>query len=244
MTGPIRINLLPAGMRRPARPSPLAALPWKRIGTVAGGLALFITLFLFIGNMQRSRALARLMREWEELLPQRRQFQELQAALEAIRIREQAVLKLKAPQARWAPRMDLLSEMLVSSLWFQGMVLQMSREPQIKRFLTEEFSDLVPNLDQIYPEAGSDAVPADPNAPQDPNAPAEALWQPRLWLRGAALVKGGSEGAPVRRFIERLKQNAAFSEWFSGLELQDVGHEERGAYEVSEFILVLYPTGL
>lgn len=241
---PIRINLLPPGVGRPLSISPLAQLPWKKIALAAGGLMAVVTLFLTAGNLRQSRALARLTREWESLAPERLRLQELQVALDALRIRESAVEKLKTPEARWAPRLNLLSDSIVSNLWFQGMIFRASRSSEIKKFLMEEYADLLPGLDQMIPEEPEAQAPEqDPSTAPQPEAP----WPPRLWLRGSALVlakEGAAQGAPVRRFIQRLKEQPEFAKWFGGLELKDVGHEQRGQYEVSDFILILYPTGV
>ncbi len=252
----IRVNLLPPGVGRQDRAAQLAALPWKEIGTGAGGLLVLVTVGFLLANGLQRRAFDRLNAEWERLQPERVQLDQLRASLDTMRNRQRAIQTLKAEEGKWAPRMELFIDALTANLWFKGLQFKVSRSTETAKFLSDEFRDLIPGIGEMMREQEQMEGPMEAEPSQTPAAPtmnpdgtpARAApppppWQPRLTLRGSALVSGQADEAPVRRFIHRLKGHPEFSRWFSGLELKDVGHEEQGPYEVSEFILILYPTG-
>lgn len=58
-------------------------------------------------------------------------------------------------------------------------------------------------------------------------------------LEGSAL--GGGTGAPVSRFLMRLKEHPDFSRWFRELTLGGLEHQEIKGEEVVEFTLFLAP---
>lgn len=253
----IRVNLLPPEVaRKTAAVARLAALPWKEIGIGAGALLGLISIGFLLANGLQRRTFNRLNAEWEGLQPERAQLDQLRASLEAMRNRQRAIQTLKAQEGKWAPRMELFIDTLTANLWFAGIQFKMTRSSETGKFLADEFRDLVPGIEEMMRAQEEMEGPAEtdpsqaapptmnPDGTPAPPPPPAPVWQPRLILRGSALVSGQADEAPVRRFIHRLKEHPEFSRWFSGLELKDVGHEEHGAYEVSEFVLILYPTGI
>lgn len=230
----IRLNLLPPGVG--AKASPFAALPWRPIGIGLLSLLVVYSGWIFFKGRNLSGRLVRLTAESESLQPQRARLDQTQAALQALKNRDAALKVLKSPEEQWAPRLNLLSDCIVSDLWFSGLMFRVTRSTEIATFLNEEFKNTGGGYDFSLPE---ETAAVNPNG--TPAAPAEA-WRPQLLLRGFALVTG-KEGSPVSRFLERLKGSPAFSQWFNGVELKDVAHSQVGQQEISEFSILLYPTG-
>lgn len=121
----IRINLLPPEVRRP-EPFSLRGLGrpafrrWIGLGIAASSV------LLPAANHLQTRALAQWKKQWQQQEPRRVRWQETRKALEALR--EQAALSkaCRAAQAHWAPRLNLLSDALVSHLWFTSVELTTS----------------------------------------------------------------------------------------------------------------------
>ena len=63
-------------------------------------------------------------------------------------------------------------------------------------------------------------------------------------LKGSALVGAGGDGkAQVTKFLQHLKEQPAFQEWFRDVELESVEHRYIQNEEVVDFVLLLAPTG-
>lgn len=231
----IKINLLPPGTRSAAGRAMLAGLPWKKIGIGTAGLLVLYTGWVTVASARQSGRAARLSLEWEVIQPERIKLEEHQAALQALQNREAVLSRMKAPEGQWAPRLNFLSDVVVADLWFSALVLSGSSSAEVQSMLPEELKALsLPGL--TAPEQSSEQMDASgmPLAPD---------WKPRLVLVGSALVTGKGEGAPVSRFLEKLKSHPDFSKWFTGVELKDVWHRPVGSEEVSDFVILLYPTG-
>lgn len=230
----IRLNLLPPGMGPKASAFHLPPLPWRRIGVGAAvGLALYSGL-IFFQSRSLSGQVARLTVEWESLQSQQSGIDQTRAALNALQNRQTVLKSLKSTESRWAPRMNLLSDCIVSDLWFSGFLFRTTESAEISAFLKKEYPNAdLPDLEQMTgQELNPDGTPVTP--PEE--------WRPQVLLRGFSLVTT-KEGSPVSRFLERLKGHPQFTQWFAGVELRDVGHEQVGQQEISEFAILLYPTG-
>lgn len=114
----ILINLMPPELR-PAAGFHLEQLPWRRIAFSGAGIALLITIGLPAGNLLRSRGLKRLQSQWERMQPDREKLASLQESLRGLKQRAEALQGVKAQQARWAPRLALLSDALIPQVWFR-----------------------------------------------------------------------------------------------------------------------------
>lgn len=113
----IKINVLPPAARQAAAHAQLTAIPWRRIGLVTvGGLALY-SVGVWGWNQAQARAVSRLTDEWNALQPDRARVEQVHAALMTARGRAAALKALKHPDGQWAPRLNLLSDALVSGLW-------------------------------------------------------------------------------------------------------------------------------
>lgn len=204
----ITINLLPPAVRRSAAHRSLAALPWRPVGGGALGLLVVYSAWLLIGNHLQHRTLARLTAEWATLAPQQGTVERTRARLEAAQRRAAALQALKGPQARWAPRLNVLSDSLVAGLWFTGVQYGM-------------------------PPEGSEGQPPDPSLPTTP----------RLWVTGSAIVLAEGEDAPVKRLLQRVQSHPEFAQWFHSIELKGVEHRRLGQESISDFALMLVPSG-
>lgn len=229
----IRINLLPPGTRKAGAKIAWASWPWKKIGMGAAGLLVLYTGWLLIASGRRSAQAARLSAEWELIQPERTQWQERQAALQALQNREAVLARLKAPEGQWATRLNFLSDAAVANLWFSALILSTSASAEAQSMLPEGLRHL--NL------PGLTSPESDPA--QTEGGAGSEFREPRLVLAGSALVTGKGEGAPVSRFLQKLKEHPDFSRWFTRVELKDVWHRPVGSEEVSDFVILLYPTG-
>ncbi len=243
----IKVNLLPQGFRRAGGPAlSIEQLPWKKIGLGVVGLLIFISGLLLAGNAVQSKALARLTAEMERLGPEKVRVGQTEAVLRSLQSRAAAITVLKNPERVWAPRLNLFSDSLVSDLWFTYLIFLTGPQSETGDFLSKEFQELglpdfkLPSILTPEPQPPAGAAPAGsaglPGLP--PPAP-----QPFLVLVGSAVVASTDAEAPVTRFLQRLKEHPEFSRWFKGLELRDVIHQQVQQEEVSNFVVLLYPTG-
>lgn len=124
----IQINLLPQKDRLEAVAF-LKQMPWRRIGAGVLALLLFYSGWIFISNQHAQRQLKRYTEQWALLQDDVRQWDEVSAVLE--RKRRQATVSgtIDAPEALWAPRLNLLSDALVSGLWLIDMKLEQGKKP-------------------------------------------------------------------------------------------------------------------
>lgn len=228
----IRLNLLPPGVGARAAAFPLADLPWRPIGFGALILLILYSGWIFFQNRILSAKVDRLTAEWETLQPRRAQIDQTQAALQALQNRETVLKTFKSPEGQWAPRLNLLSDCIVADLWFSGLLFRTTESAEITSFLKGEF----PNMQ--FPDFEPQQALNPDGTPVEPSA----AWRPQVLLRGFSLVTP-KEGSPISRFLKRLSEHPEFSRWFSGTELRDVGHSQVEQQEISEFALLLYPTG-
>ena len=249
----IRINLLHRDSRRRfSAAARFTSLPWMKI---AWGFIVCVVVssgVVALYNQMEARHLSHLTAEYKRLEPQRITVAHVQQKLAVLRGRENTWRSLKAPQGRWAPRMEMLLDGLVANLWFKALVFQMSPSGETKKLMMmDEFRDAIPNIAGMLPPEEKEepvqttAASFKPSAGRrrtGKEAPVPVpVWKPRLWLAGAALVTGRDQAAPITRFIQRLKEQPEFSRWFTGLELKEIVHSESSSYEVSDFVVILYP---
>lgn len=193
------------------------------------------SIWLVLAQQGQTRAAVRMRQEWEVLQPEWVQVQERQAVLQALQNRESIRKGMKAPESQWAPRLSFLSDVLVPDVWFTALMVSSSPGSETRRFLSEELKGApLLGLDMLVEQMGE--VP-----PEGENFPVD--WKPRALLAGRALVAGKLEGAPISRFLQKLKEHPEFKRWFTGVEMKDVGQGQVKTEEVSDFVLFLYPTG-
>ena len=221
----IRINLLPKEAQRAV--SSLESLRWKMLTQACVGAVVGVSLFLFVLNQWNGRALAQLSSEWDRLQPERSKLVQAQDALRALENRTQVLNALKAPQAQWAPRLNLLSDAIVKQLWFTSLEFGPSGSgpsPAQK-----------PAQAPASPKAAATAKPKPAPPPPPP---------PMLVLKGSALVTDAGSGAPVNRYMQKLKDRPEFRRWFKGAELKTVEQRQVHQDQVSDFEIVLSPEGV
>ena len=126
----IRINLLPPEIRK--EEGVKVAVPWRQFTTGAGILLVFVSGCLPMANKLQARTLAQLTQRWEELKPKRERLERVRASLRLLETRTQVVWALKSPEARWAPRLNLLSDALVSKLWFSRLKMVYGKEVELR----------------------------------------------------------------------------------------------------------------
>ena len=189
----IRINLLPPEARKTKQHKVLLA-SLKPLGIAAGVLAGSVTVGLFAVNGIQARVLSGLNAEWERLQPERAKLEDSRRVFQTLQQQVQVLHGVKNPEARWAPRLNLLSDSLVSRLWFAS--------------LRWKFGD-------------------------------------PLRLEGSTLVAsaGNPSSAPVSRFLQRLKEQPEFLQWFRQVELESVEQRQIGGEEVVDFSILLTPVG-
>ncbi len=210
----IRINLLPPERRR-ASPGVRFDLPWRTIGLSSLALLGIYSGWLLIATGVQAHIAARLSAEWNALQPQRAQLETTQETLRALQERARVVQMMKAPATQWAPRLNALSDALVAQLWFTSLTFGPPEEPPRPP----------------VPAKGARPAPVVSAAPV-------------LLVSGSALVTADQAAAPVSRYLQRLKDSSGFARMFRDMELKDVQHHQVGQEDVSDFVMVLYPTGL
>lgn len=204
----IRINLLPK-MFQESPLSSAASLPSLRIaGIVVLSFLAVYSVWLFVVNRLESMSLAKLTVEWNALQVQQPHLEQMEA-----------LVQLKGPEARWAPRLNLLSDALAPRVWFTSLKL----------------GEVKPSLVTNAPPRGKGGVPV--RSPVQVKEPASLL------VKGSALAADAEGEVAVNRFLQQLKEHPEFNRWFRGLELK--GYEQRQIHEeeVVDFSIVLYPTG-
>lgn len=219
----ITINLLPSGRRANVFPTWWKQLPWKELATVAGVLLAVGSAWVLVAAQSQARSLARVRAEWEGLQPERIKLDRIRKDLDALQKRASILKWLQAPEGQWAPRLNFLSDGVVSDLWFTLFNFSATPKGDLEEFLRAEGMPM----------------------PDLPLPPGVGSTPPFVMLAGSALVSGkGAEGPPVTRFLERLKTHPEFGRWFSGVELKGIRHRQVKSEEVSDFVIFLYPTGL
>lgn len=233
----ITLNLLPSGRRANVFPTWWKQLPWKKLATVAGVLLAVWSAWVLVAAQSQARSLARVRAEWEGLGPEQIKLERIRKDLDALQKRVSILKWLQAPEGQWAPRLNFLSDGVVSDLWFTLFNFSTTPKGDLEEFLRAEG---MPMPDLSLPPGVQ--TPSDQSG--EPAAPL-AGWKPFIMLAGSALVSGkGAEGPPVTRFLERLKDHPEFGRWFSGVELKGIRHRQVKSEEVSDFVIFLYPTGL
>lgn len=218
----IRVNVFPKELK-PSLALWMASVPWKRVASSLLAVAGFSSGGLWISNQLIERSLNRLSGQWDGVQAERQHLEELESSLRALQNRAAALKALKSEEAQWAPRLNLLTDALVPHLWFTSLKFEISL-PE------EEESKKSGSL-----KKGSVGGKASQRPAQEP---------PHLLLKGTYLVSTQGEGAPVRRFLNRLKEQSGFDRWFRAVELKSVEHRQIQQEEVSDFVIALYPTGL
>ena len=163
--------------------------------------------------MVQSRSLAGLTIQWQEIQPQRARLEEVRATLSAIQNRAAVLDALKAPQARWAPRLNLLSDSLVVDLWFTRL----------------KFGSLTPS---------QEGAPSPDGPAASPSATMLGLTGFAL-----VVPQADQSAAPVSRFLKKLMAHPEFQQLFQNVELVALKHRQIGKGEVSDFSILFQPTG-
>ena len=116
----IRINLLPERPRG-GKVDRALALPWKKIGKNLAIVVVSVSFLLLASEGIHGLLRRGLQTEWEKVRPQVERLESTRAVLLALQNRAAVLKTLKSPQARWAPRLNLLSDALVSNLWLSSL---------------------------------------------------------------------------------------------------------------------------
>ncbi len=219
----IRINLLPKEAQGSASSLLVLGLPWKLISRAVIGGVVIGSVGLLVTNQIHARTLVMLTAEWNHLQPERAKLEQNQEALKALQNRTSILKALKEPEAQWAPRLNLLSDALVSQLWLIYLEFDLTNDSSTKPATA----------------AGSPAVP-----PKNPAAKTSSKTATLLTLKGSAFVTDTGSGAPVNRYLQRLKEQPEFRRWFRNVELKSVEQRQIHQEQVSDFEILLTPEGL
>jgi hypothetical protein len=134
---------------------------------------------------------------------------------------------LKAPEAQWSPRLNLLSNAIVSQLWFNRLKIEIPPSPQ-------------PERASVLPVKGSAKKPV---IPPTQGSAAPSPGSPVLVLEGSALMVSSGGAAPVSRYLQRLKEQPEFARWFRNVELKSAQQRQVEQEQVTDFVILLHPTG-
>lgn len=228
----IRIDLAPHPIQETTDVSPLTHIPWKSVGILLSVFCVGSSVVLGVFNQLQARTLRQLSSDWQTLQPRIKQLEATEAAIRALANRAKVHQMLKAPEAQWAPRLNLLSDGIVSQLWFTSL-----------RFETVKPEKSVAVA--VPPSEGSRKKPgkSSPKSSEKTKVEEKLSSTPALVLVGSALVASTGGGSPVSRYLQRLKAQPAFSQWFREVELKSVQQRQVQQEPVSDFVITLYPTG-
>ena len=261
----IRVNVLPKELRPSVR-AWLVLVPWKKVASSLLILAGFSSGWLWISNQILERSLDRLSGQWNGLQMERHHLEELESSLRTFKNRAAALKALKSEEAQWAPRLNLLTDAVVPYLWFTSLKFEIPllEEEEPKKSASAKKGSRGGKASGKKREK----LPKESDVREPPHLLLKGTYlvmareEPALDARdfpgqaaGAAAGAGGSattrpgaarnveEGAPVRRFLNRLKEQPGFDRWFRAAELKSVEHRQIHQEEVSDFAIALYPTG-
>ena len=116
----IRINLLPPEIRA-AQPHREISVPWKLLVRGPAGLLIAVSFWLLISNQWHAYGVKRLKAEWERLQPDRTRLEQILGNTQRLKKQTEILSAVKAPESNWAPRLNLLSNALVSQVWFRSL---------------------------------------------------------------------------------------------------------------------------
>ncbi len=245
----IRINLLPPSAQSAAAKTLSLDLPLRPIGMGVGVLVLVVSVGLIVSQRNSTAALQHLTREWEDLGGRRMELEGVQQSLRALGSRAAVMENVKGDKAKWAPRLNLLTDALVANLWFTRLRFG---DVGVGGDLEDPFAQALPEgmgselqLEELPPEfvEGAEAPPEElgSEAGEDldvmfaawgggaaPDSTPQAAPPPELVLEGSTLVTETGAGSSVRRFLQRLKEHPEFERWFERVELKAVEHRQIG----------------
>ena len=128
----IEINLLPPEMRASVRRAGPVRLPWRRIAAAVGGVVLLVSMGLPASNGLRAGRLARLKTEWVQLQPEAEKLAKAQEKLRKLKLQAQVLQSVKMPAARWAPRLNLLSDAMVPQVWLTRLAAEQGKSLRLE----------------------------------------------------------------------------------------------------------------
>lgn len=117
----IQINLLPPELRVVARDRAGPAVPWKPAARAVGGGVIALTVALVLFNGWQGRSLRRLQAEWRRLEPEKVRLDQTQQDIRALQLQAESLQRIKEPAGQWAPRLNLLSDVVVPQIWFSSL---------------------------------------------------------------------------------------------------------------------------
>lgn len=236
----IRIDLQPPKRKSDsASESILPQVPWRVIAVFLLAFCGISTAFLLVTTRIQAQNLRRLKKELATVSPKLKKVEEVEAATRALQNRSKIQQMLKSPEAQWAPRLNILSDSIVSKLWFTALKIELpvSEKPKEATKPAQKKTKSPPKSKQTAASASSKAQKTEPPVP--PAKPKPIL----LVLEGSALVSSEGGGSPVNRYLQRLREHPDFSRWFKEVELKSVQQRQIKDDQVSDFVIVFYPTG-
>lgn len=229
----ITINLAPPAGSAAARWHLPPMTPRQMILGAVAGLGV-VTVGLMAWRQVQERALTRLTAEWDQLKTPRQELEAIRASVALLDRQDQRFKQLRTAGIRWAPCLNLLSDAMVSGVWFTR--------------LTVEPSDAASGAKA--PAAKSPAKSATKTSPsraktkassQKKTAPGPTA---RLVVSGVALVPAGEQVSPLGAMLDAVKRHPQFSTLFDQVEVKSAGRGKIGRQEVTEFTLVFDVKGV
>ncbi len=217
----IRINLLPPSARKSGEKLRLQ-IPLRKVGIFVFAFVVLYSGWILLACQIQGNAFKKLNAEWEKMKPEKSRLDKTETALRAFQNRTVVLKSLKTPESQWAPRLNLLSDSIVSHLWFVSLTYGPT-------FASEGYGPTAKKPDVAKPAKAAKKQPVQE--------------MPAIILKGSAFVTAQREGSPISRYLQRLKQHLEFKSRFWGLDLKTVEHRQVQREEISDFVIVLYPTG-
>ncbi len=214
----IEINLLPPEIKKKKRKIELPDISFLPVAACFLGIIIIVHLFAGLMTAVRAKALKRLERKWQSVLPSKEEADKIKAELADTRAKMDAIDKLIETRRSWAVRLSDISGAMIPGVWLNKLWLE-------KRITAQE----VPDLKAV---SGGGAVTAE----KEP----QKMMIRTLHIKGSVIAGGGEETAVIGKFIRSLKSNKNFISDFSDIESASIQRAKLKDEEVMDFELICY----
>lgn len=213
----------------------LPAIPPRRLAVMAAVALSVVTFGVTAWRHAQERALAQLTADWNQLRGPREELEATRATVALLERQETRLTQLRTSGIRWAPRLNLLSDAMVSGVWFTRLIVE---PPDVKARPTAGAAKASRAASASAPKASSKSSSEAASRSKTKGSARKGPAAPRLVVTGIALVPTGEQASPLGAMLESVKRQPQFSQYFEQVEVQSAGRGKIGRQDVTEFTLV------